>query len=159
VCLNRARTDLCGGRAAMCVPTAKTVDAVRRPHLDGLSAQQPDSTLLLLGGLRADGGAAPLGIKTDRPGAGAVLDDSSEVAEDRSADPDYGAPGLGVDGERLPLRRIVRASLCPVASGPVAVLKKALDPGVGLKEISTGRSAPMSTEPTRQISHLQPSWR
>ncbi len=122
--------DHCDGPDAMSasrnVPLRGVADPTRPASAP--TAQQSDSPLLFLDGLCADGGSAPLGIKTDRTGPGTVFDDSPEAAEDRSADPHYGATGLGVDGERLPLRRIVRAGLRPVEGAPLTVREKVLLP-------------------------------
>lgn len=63
---------------------------------------------------------------------------------------------VGVDGRRISLPGVVRTGLRPVVCGPVAVLNKTVDSSAGLREISTGRSVPMPTEPAQKIRPLQP---
>jgi len=106
-------------------PHQGTTHAIRRPHLDRLPAQQPDSALLLLRGLLADARPAATGTARDGTGPGAVRHDSSEAAEDRRAHPGYGPKSLDLAGGRLSLRRSVPVGLCAVASPPLTVLKKA----------------------------------
>lgn len=66
-----------------------TAHAVRRPHLDGMVAQQSDSALLFLHGLHARGGAAAAGFESDGVGRSPGRDDSMEAAEDRRAHPPH----------------------------------------------------------------------
>jgi transposase len=55
------------------------------------------------------------GAARDGTGAGAVLDASSEAAEDRRADSRHGAKGLDLAGRRLRVCPTIRAGLCATA--------------------------------------------
>ena len=60
---------------------------------------------ILVSGLRR------VGLKGDGTGAGAGLDNPDKAAEDRRADPGFGAQGLGFDGIQLSLARRLPAGL------------------------------------------------
>jgi hypothetical protein len=106
-------------------PHQRTIDAVFGPDEHGLSAQQSNPLVLFFGGLLADAGAAETGSAGNRMGQSTMHNAAVEAAEDRSADPDHGAQGVGVAGGRLSLRGALCAHLCRPAGDPVALLKEA----------------------------------
>src|SRR5271157_294023 len=79
-----------------------------------------DAAVLFDHGLRAGVRLASTGAEEHGTGAGASIDHSHAVAEDRRAGSRECAAGLPVDGGELPVGRAVRPSTCPVAGDAFA---------------------------------------
>src|SRR5687768_10751906 len=82
-------------------PHQRAVQFVRRSGEYGDDAGQPDAAVSVGHGLYSGQWIAAAGPERDRTGTSAGIDDPYEAAEDRRADPGYGAEGLGFDGFQL----------------------------------------------------------
>ena len=111
MCLNWARTDLCGGRAVMRVPTAKTVESVQRPAEHRDDARQPASSVLLVPGLRTVARAAAHRTGRNRVGPGPGGNDPIAAAENRRPGARDRAQNPGLLQQRLPVETSVRRRL------------------------------------------------
>ena len=131
MCLNRARTDLCGGRAVMRVPTAKAARPADRPHQLQRFLGQPVPGAADRRRLRAAARVAPAS-RRHRLCAGPGLDAARTVAETGRARAGLGAPRGGASARvfsvstRLPasgagvrcIARVTLASPYPKTSFP-----------------------------------------
>jgi hypothetical protein len=109
VCLNRARTDLCGGRAVMRVPTAKTARVADRPHQLQRFLGQPVSRATDRCCLRVAAGVASAS-RRHRLCAGSGLDAARTVVKTWRARAGLGAARGGASTRVLSLSAHLPAS-------------------------------------------------
>jgi hypothetical protein len=89
---------------------ARPSNVVQRPDQHALPAQQSIALVLLFDGLRVVADAAATGTAGNGVGQGPVLHDSTEVIEDRGADPHHGTEGVDFAGRWVSPRRALPAN-------------------------------------------------